>query len=391
MIKYISGISSKRVKIAGVLLLTIIVAVLLLRGPLMRYYAAKISERAAGEYGLTISLDRLRFSGLSGIKIDKVRVYPSSDTLFTADSVLLKLSFWKLLVFKPDVKELKAKRVKFNFVKKDSVSNFDFIYTHPHKSEDSTVTKEVVKSVNYAKLSDRFFSLILGVLPSKAKIENIEIVYIKNSYCLRVGIPIFELTANRFSTPITINEDGIESELVVQGELDDSKRKISARLFNPEKQKFTIPFLKFRWSAEVSFDTLAFETVAKRGGSEMIELQGDALGKGISVLHEKISPEPVILENGEFQFKFKVGKNFIELDSSSVVTVNKFSFSPCVRAEKNLKWHFWASINKKSFQADELFSSLPKGLFYNLEGIKTQGLLSYRFSLDLDLLSLIHI
>lgn len=117
----------------------------------------------------------------------------------------------------------------------------------------------------------------------------------------------------------------------------------------------------------------------------MIELQGDALGKGISVLHEKISPEPVILENGEFQFKFKVGKNFIELDSSSVVTVNKLSFSPCVRAEKNLKWHFWASINKKSFQADELFSSLPKGLFYNLEGIKTQGLLSYRFSLDLDL------
>ena len=41
-------------------------------------------------------------------------------------------------------------------------------------------------------------------------------------------------------------------------------------------------------------------------------------------------------------------------------------------------------MNKRDFPADQLFSSLPKGLFYNLEGLRTEGTLSYHFRLDLD-------
>ena len=48
--------------------------------------------------------------------------------------------------------------------------------------------------------------------------------------------------------------------------------------------------------------------------------------------------------------------------------------NPYLRAEKEKgNWHFTAAVNKSWFPADDLFSSLPKGLFSNLEGIKTSG------------------
>jgi Membrane carboxypeptidase (penicillin-binding protein) len=42
------------------------------------------------------------------------------------------------------------------------------------------------------------------------------------------------------------------------------------------------------------------------------------------------------------------------------------------------------SVDKPSFPADDLFSSLPKGLFSTFDGIKTSGELAYHFLLDID-------
>jgi hypothetical protein len=143
--------------------------------------------------------------------------------------------------------------------------------------------------------------------------------------------------------------------------------------------------LDYRWGAKVQFDTLAFELAGSKRENDEIHITGKALAKGVSVFHERLSPENVLLANGRFEYKFNIGKNYIELDSSSVAHINDFSFSPFLRAEKMGKWHITASVNKPDFPSDELFSSLPKGLFYNLDGIKTEGVLNYHFYLDLDL------
>ncbi len=74
------------------------------------------------------------------------------------------------------------------------------------------------------------------------------------------------------------------------------------------------------------------------------------------------------------------------MDSTTTVIFNKIQVHPYLRAKKKKKdlWHFTAAVDKSWFPADELFSSLPKGLFNNLEGIKTSGELAYHFLLDID-------
>lgn len=80
-----------------------------------------------------------------------------------------------------------------------------------------------------------------------------------------------------------------------------------------------------------------------------------------------------------------ISDHSFELDSTTTVIFNKIQVHPYLRAKKKKDlWHFTAAVDKSWFPADELFSSLPKGLFNNLEGIKTSGELAYHFLLDID-------
>ena len=104
---------------------------------------------------------------------------------------------------------------------------------------------------------------------------------------------------------------------------------------------------------------------------------------GLTIHQERISPDTVLLDKGSIHFRTNIGKNYIELDSVSDIRFNHLDFHPYLKIVKDTSWQITASVNKRDFPADQLFSSLPKGLFYNLEGLRTEGTLSYHFRLDL--------
>ncbi|MFA5850915.1 MAG: biosynthetic peptidoglycan transglycosylase [Bacteroidales bacterium] len=359
---------------------------MLLRGPVLRMYVDHKTKEAEARYSLVVSYDKLKMSGLAGIKISGLRILPlNGDTLFSADYIRLKMNPLKLLFLTPDLRRLDADNIKINFVKMDSLSNFDFLFRTGNKpSSASQRSKAVTGRLNYARNADNFLSLILGVLPANANISRMNICYFNGPYSLSIDVPELIVSDDCFRTEITSVDDGLTTLLSAEGILDDSERKITVRLFARDSAKVSVPFIDFKWGAEVQFDTLAFELSGSSRKSDRITLTGKAMAKGISVFHERISPVNVILDKGEFAYKIIIGKNYLELDSSSTAIINKFAFSPYLRAEKNREWQITASLNKPDFPADELFSSLPKGMFYNLEGIRTEGTLNYHFYLNLD-------
>lgn len=106
-------------------------------------------------------------------------------------------------------------------------------------------------------------------------------------------------------------------------------------------------------------------------GENQLQLDGKAKVSGLDVFHKALSPEVIHLDRGQLTYQMNIGKQTLELDSTTTVLFNQIQFHPYLRAEKNEnQWHFTAATDKSWFPADELFSSLPKGLFSNLEGIK---------------------
>jgi len=377
-------------KKTGILLIStailLISLFMILRGPVLRMYVAHKTKEVEERYSLVVSYDKLEMSGLAGIKITGLRIWPRNcDTLFSADYIRMEMNPFKLLFLSPDLRRLDADNIKINFVKIDSLSNFDFLFKTGNKPANASQIRQTSGGrLNYARNADNILSLVLGVLPADASIKRLNLKYSNGPYNLSIDVPQFKVKDDTFKTEITSVDDGLTTVLSAEGILDDSERKIAARLFARDGARVSVPFLDFKWGAEVQFDTLAFELSASSRRSDRISLTGKAMAKGISVFHERISPVNVILEKGEFDYKINIGKNYLELDSSSTAIINKFTFSPYFRAEKNREWQITASLNKPDFPADELFSSLPKGMFYNLEGIRTEGQLSYHFYLNLD-------
>jgi len=376
----------KRKKILLTGTVALIIILVLIRGPLLRMYVSGKTKQLEARYSLVVSYEKLKIYGIAGVKIEGLTIYPKGgDTLFSADFVKLKMNPFKLLFLTPDIRRLDVKNMSIRFIKSDSTSNFDFLYKETKKANADSLTEgSSGNSLNYAKNTDYLLSLVLGILPAKANIDKFNISYINSGYNLNIHLPSLKVEKDRFETEITATENGISEILNVDGVLDDSGRKISTRIYSRDSAKFSVPFLDYRWGAKVQFDTLAFELAGSKRESDVIHITGKALAKGVSVFHERLSPENVLLDKGHFEYQFNIGKNYIELDSSSVAYINNFSFSPFLRAEKKGKWHITASLNKPDFPSDELFSSLPKGLFYNLDGIKTEGVLNYHFYLNLD-------
>ncbi len=375
-------------KIVLISLISLLVTTLLLRGAIARLAFSIVSERVESRYGVKSSYSALKVRGINGIEISNLTLNSDGqDTLFKSGQIYVRINPVKLLFFKTDITYLELKNSALTFVKGDSTSNFDFLFKRS-ATTDTLVTRTI--SVAYSATLDKALSLLLRILPSEANIDDFKISYRRGEYNLEIKIPSLKLKDDTYTTEIETVENGKHERLRVNGILNDNKRRISSKIVGCDesgnsKGRFSVPFLDFRWGARVMFDSLAFDfTAGQRRGGVLI-LNGSSLFSGISLFHKRVSLDTVYMKKAQFEYKTLVGNNFIELDSTSTATVNEIRANPYLRAQKGEKWILTASLNKEDFDSDQLFSSLPKGLFSNLAGIKTTGKLNYHFYTNIDL------
>lgn len=366
-------------------LLTLVTGCILLlanKNRLIRYYANEKANLVQKNYNLTIHFDDIRTHGFNSLEIKNLSIVPKNgDTLLIAGNLNIKVRLLRLLAGQVSISNLEADRLHLRFVKNDSISNFDFLY----RRNETGLTQNTVEKQNYAQRTKDIFNLIFRILPPNATLEDIDIFYKNKNYETEIIIPALQIADNHFNTEIQSRENGNEHWWIGQGELLDTQRTIQAQLYAKSGNKVELPFIDYRWGAKIEFDTIAFQLTEQDDKSGMRQLSGKAEINGLSLFHSRISPEKVQLDNGSFDYRVLVGNDYIELDSTTEMRFNTLAFHPYLRIGKKEKWHMRASVSKIDFPADDLFSSLPRGLFYNLEGLKTSGTLSYRFLADLDL------
>ena len=380
---------NKKIIFGGALLITLLILILL-RGFIIEFAAERKIKRIEGRLRIEINYDDLSLSGLSGVKIMGLSVVPEGgDTLLKADKIIARLNPWRLIILRPDLKYLEIERGGLTFVKRDSTSNFDFLYKI---NSDSLAKKENIKSedkrslitIDYSKIAASLYNLFLDLMPSDAVLKDVYLTYINNDYKLDIRLTESTVENDKYTSLITADENGRKEHLRATGTLNDEERSVSAIFTPKESTMFKVPFLEFRWGAKLLFDTLSLNIKSTLRENEKIIFSGNASASSISLFHPDISPEEVVLKKGIIDYNVNIGANYAELDSSSVITINALSFSPFMRAEKRENWILTASLIKENLNADELFSSLPKGLFLNLENIETSGYMDYRFLLLVD-------
>ena len=359
-----------------------LISIYLSRNMLLQSITNKRTTHIEQTYGLQIHYQNLQMKGCSEVTLQGLSIVPNQrDTLLTLQSVNVRLNFWKLLKGNIEVRNVHMNGLAIAFIKRDSAANYDFLFSGHHPE----ATTEPVIETNYAHRINRILNLIYGFLPENGQLTQLNITERKDSNFVTVNIPTFTIENNRFQSTIKIKEDTLTQQWEAAGELNRKVHTLQAELFATEKKKVSIPYINRRFGAEVTFDTLYYSMTKENRTENQLQLDGKAKVSGLDVFHKALSPEVIHLDRGQLTYQMNIGKQTLELDSTTTVLFNQIKFHPYLRAEKNEnQWHFTAATDKSWFPADELFSSLPKGLFSNLEGIKTSGELAYHFLLDID-------
>ncbi|MCX6259136.1 MAG: transglycosylase domain-containing protein, partial [Bacteroidia bacterium] len=145
------------------------------------------------------------------------------------------------------------------------------------------------------------------------------------------------------------------------------------------------PYLREKWNLSLLFDTLDLKFSAGELENDRLSIHGLTSVQGLIINHPRIAAENVILNNSTISYRINLSENGIELDSASMIRFNKLVFNPYISCTLYPGKQFSVKIHKDKFQAQDLFESLPSGLFSNLAGIKTQGELSYHLNFFVDM------
>ena len=119
-------------------------------------------------------------------------------------------------------------------------------------------------------------------------------------------------------------------------------------------------------------------TIEMDGGQ--LHVDGYASIRNFMINHARISKKDVVIDNARFDYRFLFGSDFIALDSTSTMQLNKIKVQPFLKYSIAGDTIYELKAHIPKMQAQDFIVSLPNGLFTNFEGMEAEGSFSY----DLD-------
>jgi hypothetical protein len=367
----------KLIIITGTIVVLVMIVFFSFRNIILRHIIETKIEVFDNKYPAKLIIDDAHFIGILGIEFKGVRILPDKkDTLFSSASIYVALKFFPLLLGNISIDNLEISGIKINMIKKDTVDNYSFFLTKKPRQKIET---------DYSTRIDKLADAVFEKIPERFSLENFILHTAIDSSNASLFIDELKLVNHHFIAPFKISEGKISNIIIAEGSIRKSNRTASLKLY-AQSGSVNIPMVRRMWGLTLSFDTLQTGIRENQLKGSYMQLSGYTSVSGLLLNHKKISVNDVKMQNASFDYNFKIGKDFIELDSSSELKYNKLVLNPYLLYQNNDSKKITFKLNNK-FSAQDFFESLPSGLFTNFEGIKTNGdlKLSVDFFVDMKL------
>jgi hypothetical protein len=353
----------------------LLVILFAIRNPILRYVANTKLTAIESSTGLNINYKTLSFCGVRSVCISGIRAN-NYDSLSVLDigSVKIRLSFWDLLRLKVNPK----------FIEIDTI-RIDVSAYKARNRADSFITNTVLyKHLLETRQFSRIIKGFLGVSTAEVRISNMLVVFRNPQYSFELHAPLFESKKGNFNSIIRIVEQGVEASVVLKGKGIKADDFISVSLSGVEKQRVIVPLIENLFEVKCNFESLHFALKGNELAADSLSLSVTSAISGLEVENRHLSDKTVFVDNATLNVGFGLSDRFITLDSSSLFTLNTFKLPVSLVISNTKKPRFIAKSETGKFPASNLFESLPKGLFNNLQGIKVQGDMSFSLFADVD-------
>ena len=338
----------------------------------------KAINKAKKSYDLNVKIGSYKFSGLSKVSFNQITVVPQGkDTLFKTEELEVGVSILPLIYGHVKISELNMKDALVSLIKKDSLSNYDFLF-----KKDKRDTLKSENKTDLSELANKLLNQALDKIPDDMDIQNFLITFKQDT--TNFSLLAQEATINNGDVFSTIKLNVNQAVWHVSGTANPSKQQLDLSLYADNKQKVEFPYLDQKFGLKLSFDTIRSIMTGADKSRDRFEIDGSWSVSNLVINHPRISTNDVIVKNATIDAKLLIGENYLALDSTSIVSLGKAQINPFVKVTLGEHKIYELKVNVFDQNAQEIFDSFPVGLFESLEGIKVNGNLKYNLEFYLD-------
>lgn len=346
------------------------------REALLEKVINKAVYKAKSKYNLNVKIGSYAFSGLSTVHFSDITVIPEDrDSLANIADFTVGIKLFPLLFGDVKISELKLNHALISLVKKDSISNYDFLF------KKDTTTKTEKKEVDLADLANKLIHQALDKIPDDMAIQNFKITFKEDTTQLSILTKTATIVDNDVKSTIIINDN--LATWHVDGTAEPSDQQLDLKLYANNK-KVEFPYLENKYGLKLNFDTVrTVMSSAEKSGSDF-EITGNWSVKNLLINHPKIAANDIVVPDGSIDAKLVIGENSVAVDSSSVVHLGNATLHPFVKLTLGEHKIYELKLSAEEQEAQEIFNAFPHGLFESLEGIQVKGKLKYDLNFYLD-------
>ena len=348
------------------------------REALLQSLLRRSINKAQRDYQLNVAVGSARFTGFATVAFADIAVVPAQrDSLLRIDSLEVGVSVWPLLVGKVAVSSLTLQNGLLHVVRRDSLTNLDFLLK---RKKDSTQTSSG-RRADLSVLADNLVDNVLSKIPDDMNVRNLEFRLTDDGRRQRFLTQTAVIDDEQLSSTILVN--GNQATWHLAGQVDGSDREASVKLY-ADGQPLEIPYLQERYQLKLQADTLGAELRdAGRSGGEF-RLEGAGSVSNLRLNHPAVALTDVVVPAASMDARVFVGENYVGIDSASVVRVGRAEARPFLKYTLSPHRVYEAALHTDPQEAQHFFDAFPQGLFGSLDGVRVSGKLKYDLSLHLD-------
>ncbi len=373
----------KKIKIAalctGAALITISIILFSFRSSILNSVVASKVSSFNEAHQADVQVIHPHFSGILTINFDKIIIKPlNNDTLINIDNLQIMVNPLRLMMARLSITKLSADNISINALRDSSGNNYTFLIKTSRKDETKST------SASYSRRVERLMNLFFDVLPSDIHIKRFNASISSYGHKVSATVPKFDISSGEVDLQARVTEYDSTTVFRFTGDINTWLNSAKIKVYAMNAPKATIPFITYKFNAKVAFDTLAFGIESSGYHHGAYQVSGTAMFNNLFIDHRKIAQKEVTLEKGNLDYVVNFGKDFVELDSATTVTFNKLTFNPYAKYRSKPNRFVALSINKDFFPAQDLFSSLPDGIFSTVKGLEVNGEIAYHLKFEAD-------
>ncbi|MFB9841200.1 biosynthetic peptidoglycan transglycosylase [Mucilaginibacter ginsenosidivorans] len=371
----------KYIRVTGIIVIVLIVLFSIggyiaysKREAILRKEIASAQAKAKKDYNLDVKIGSARFTGLATVSFSDITVVPEQrDSLLNIKRFDVSVRLMPLIFGKVKLSDVVLDDGHLNLTSIKGVKNFDFLF---RKKKDTTVKTKIDLSV----VANNLMKQVLYKIPDNLDLKNFLITFKDDSAGVKMLAQTAQIKNGKLSSTIKVDDTATWH---FAGKMHPSDKDIDVSLYADGK-KVELPVIEKRFHLKVNFDTVTTRLQKVENSDGITKIYGYWAVRNLVVNHQALSSSDIVVPDGSIDANVFVGKNYVSLDSTSLIHLKKITIKPYLKYQLNPVKIFTVKINTDWLDAQDVFDASPGGLFESLEGIKVVGKLKYHLHLFLD-------